>query len=158
MPTVSEFLENNQSGVPPALQSIIDKVTGYANQRIGGAMGQTAAQGAALKGVMGQVGGLVEQGRTEQGLNQRLGITQSGAMDLAKMKEAGDTERTKMGVEPNIMEANRRAQKPFEESKKGQGGLGMGLSDSFDGWQSNYMKNNPVQSKIDTFYQKPEWK
>jgi len=140
----------NNSVIPPELQSIIDKVSGMSMS-----VGRKAGL---LAGLGGQVGGLVEQGRTEQGLNQRLGITQSGAMDLAKMKEAGDTERTKMGVEPNIMEANRRAQKPFEESKKGQGGLGMGLSDSFDGWQSNYMKNNPVQSKIDTFYQKPEWK
>ena len=140
----------NNSVIPPELQSIIDKVSGM-SMSVGRKAGLLADLG-------GKVGGLVEQGRTEQGLNQRLGITQSGAMDLAKMKEAGDTERTKMGVEPNIMEANRRAQKPFEESKKGQGGLGMGLSDSFDGWQSNYMKNNPVQSKIDTFYQKPEWK
>jgi len=123
MPTVSEFLENNQSGVPPALQSIIDKVTGYANQRIGGAMGQTAAQGAALKGVMGQVGGLVEQGRTEEGLNKRFGIAQAKATN--QFDTTQKLEQDKFGLEKEKFGVTQKVISPYLQGQI-TSGFGMG--------------------------------
>ena len=135
MPTVSEFLENNQSGVPPALQSIINKVTGYANKSIGGAMGQTRAQGDALKDVMGVVGGLEKQRMGDESAMARLGVAGAQKTGLEQMQQTGATERTKIGVEPSMMREKRAG---LTHPLTGQGGLGVGGGSLLDSWDDFY--------------------
>lgn len=130
-------LTNEFKQMPPELKSIIDKVSGYATQSIGGARGQTAAQGRALQSIMGLQGGLLEQGMKDQSAMARLGVEKSAATDLTKMKEAGDTERTKIGIEPSMMREKRASQiHPLTEQKPLGQGIGSGLS-NFSAWDDS---------------------
>lgn len=123
MPTVDEFLENNQSGVPPALQSIIDKVTNYAGSSIGGARGQTRAQGDALKSVMGAVGGLEQQRMQDASSMARLGVEQTGVNK--RFDTTQKLEQDKFGLEKDKFGVTQKAISPFLQSQI-TSGLGMG--------------------------------
>lgn len=134
--TINEF----KSPIPPALQGIIDKVTSYASKTIGGAHGQTRAQGAALQGVMGVVGGLEEQRRGQAADMAKLGVGNQAAMDLAKMGQTGEIEKQKIASAPGLMEATEKTKPLFDSGSLSPISSSKGIGSSFGGfgaWNNN---------------------
>ena len=95
--------------INPELQKVIDQVTKYATTPIGGAMGQTAAQGRALLGV-GEIAKDLQQTSMQQaGAMEQQKVTEAGTMKRLGITEAGAKKRTEISTAPAVAQEKRLA-------------------------------------------------